>query len=238
VTAPDAPEPIGRTPRQVAGPGVEAEREEDAGPPPVLDVGERPTSGSEIEPAEGPDTEAAVEPAQDAPHADAELDAASDPDPAAEVAPDTDPGWDAGPDADRDPAAEVAPDTDPGWDAGSDADRDPAAEVAPDTDPGWDAGPDADRDPEIGPGDGFMGETDELRRRWEAAQAGFVDDPHRAVEQADEMVSAAVAALQAHIEQRREDLAETWRGGAPASTDALLEAFQRYRELFEDVLST
>jgi hypothetical protein len=260
VTAPDAPEPIGRTPRQVAGPGVEAEREEDAGPPPVLDVGERPTSGSEIEPAEGPDTEAAVEPAQDAPHADAEHDAASDPDPAAEVAPDTDPGWDAGsdadrdpaaevapdtdpgwdagPDADRDPAAEVAPDTDPGWDAGSDADRDPAAEVAPDTDPGWDAGPDADPDPEIGPGDGFMGETDELRRRWEAAQAGFVDDPHRAVEQADEMVSAAVAALQAHIEQRREDLAETWRGGAPASTDALLEAFQRYRELFEDVLST
>ena len=49
---------------------------------------------------------------------------------------------------------------------------------------------------------------------------------------------AAVAALQAHIEQRREDLAETGRDGAQASTDALLAAFQRYRELFEGVLST
>ncbi len=52
------------------------------------------------------------------------------------------------------------------------------------------------------------------------------------------MVSAAVAALQAHIEQRREDLAETWRDGEPASTDTLLTAFQRYRDLFDGVLST
>jgi hypothetical protein len=218
VTAPDAPDPIGRTPRQVAGPGVEAEREEDAGPPPVVDVRERPTSGSEIEPAEEPHTEAAVEPAQDSPHADPEVDAASDPDPAAEVEPDADPDTDPGPD----------PDTDPDTDPGPDPDTDPSPD--PDTDP--------DTEPTIGPGDGFMGETDELRRRWEAVQAGFVDDPHRAVEQADEMVSAAVAALQAHIEQRREDLAETWRGGREASTDALLDAFQRYRAMFEGVLST
>ena len=83
-----------------------------------------------------------------------------------------------------------------------------------------------------------MVEPDELRRRWESVQASFVDDPRRAVEQADGMVSAAVAALQAHIEQRREDLAETWRDGEQASTDTLLTAFQRYRDLFDGVLST
>jgi CRISPR/Cas system-associated endonuclease Cas1 len=83
-----------------------------------------------------------------------------------------------------------------------------------------------------------MGDTGELRERWEAVQASFVDDPQRAVERADEMVSLAVAALQAHVEQRREDLAETWRGGGQASTDTLRTAFQSYRELFEGVLST
>jgi hypothetical protein len=175
VTAPDAPEPIGRTPRQVAGPAVDPDREDDAGDSPAVDLRERPGSD--------PDPEVEPEPTGD-------VDREVEPEPTGDV--------------------------------------DREVELASAMDP----------DREIGPGDGFMGETDELRRRWEAVQAGFVDDPRRAVEQADEMVSAAVAALQAHIEQRREDLAETWRDGAQASTDALLVAFQRYRELFEGVLST
>ena len=163
MTAADSPGPIGRTPRQVAGPTVEPEREDDAGESSVVDLRERPES---------------------------------DPDPEVEPAPS--------------------------------ADADP--EVEPE--------PTGDVDPEVELGPGFMGETSELHRRWEGVQASFVDDPRRAVEQADEMVSAAVAALQAHIEQRREDLAETWRGEQQASTDALLTAFQCYRELFEGVLST
>ena len=165
MTAADSPGPIGRTPRQVAGPTVEPEHEADADESSVVDLRERPES---------------------------------DPDP--EVEPE--------PSADADPEVEPEP------------------EAA--TDP----------EPEVEPGPGFMGETSELHRRWEGVQASFVDDPRRAVEQADEMVSAAVAALQAHIEQRREDLAETWRGEQQASTDALLTAFQCYRELFEGVLST
>lgn len=165
MTAADSPGPIGRTPRQVAGPTVEPEREDDAGESSVVDLRERPES---------------------------------DPDPEVEPAPS--------------------------------ADADPEVEPEPE------AATDADPEVELGPG--FMGETSELHRRWEGVQASFVDDPRRAVEQADEMVSAAVAALQAHIEQRREDLAETWRGEQQASTDALLTAFQCYRELFEGVLST
>jgi hypothetical protein len=200
VTAPDAPEPIGRTPRQVAGPEVEPEREDDAGDSPAVDLRERPGSD--------PDPEVEPEPTGDA---DREV----EPEPTG--------------DADR----EVEPE--PTGDADREVEPEPAAEPEP---VGFELASAMDPDPEIGPDDGFIGETDELRRRWEAAQAGFVDDPRRAVEQADEMVSAAVAALQAHIEQRREDLAETWRDGAQASTDALLAAFQRYRELFEGVLST
>jgi hypothetical protein len=188
VTAPDAPEPIGRTPRQMAGPAVEAEREEDAGDSPAVDLRERP---------------------------------GSDPDPEVEPEPTGD--------ADQ----EVEPE--PTGDADQEVEPEPAAEPEP---VGFELASAMDPDPEIGPDDGFMGETDELRRRWENVQAGFVDDPRRAVEQADKMVSAAVAALQAHIEQRREDLAETWRGEQQASTDALLTAFQCYRELFEGVLST
>jgi hypothetical protein len=204
VTAPDAPEPIGRTPRQVAGPEVEPEREDDAGDSPAVDLRERPGSD--------PDPEVEPEPTGDA---DREV----EPEPTG--------------DADR----EVEPE--PTGDADREVEPEPAAEPEP---VGFELASAMDPDPEIGPDDGFddgfMGETDELRRRWEAVQAGFVDDPRRTVEQADEMVSAAVAALQAHIEQRREDLAETWRDGAQASTDALLAAFQRYRELFEGVLST
>jgi hypothetical protein len=204
VTAPDAPEPIGRTPRQVAGPEVDLEREDDAGDSPAVDLRERPGSD--------PDREVEPEPTGDA-----------DP----EVEPE--------PTGDADP--EVEPE--PTGDADREVEPEPAAEPEP---VGFELASAMDPDPEIGPDDGFddgfMGETDELRRRWEAVQAGFVDDPRRTVEQADEMVSAAVAALQAHIEQRREDLAETWRDGAQASTDALLAAFQRYRELFEGVLST
>jgi hypothetical protein len=185
VTAADSPGPMGRTPRQVAGPTVEPEREDDAGESSVVDLRERP------------------EP---------------DPDPSA--------------DADPDPEVEPAPSVD----ADPEVEPEATGDVDPEVEPEPESATDPDLQVELGPG--FMGETSELHRRWEAVQASFVDDPRRAVEQADEMVSVAVAALQAYIEQQREDLAETWRGEQQASTDALLTAFQCYRELFEGVLST
>jgi hypothetical protein len=199
VTAADSPGPMGRTPRQVAGPTVEPEREDDAGESSVVDLRERP------------------EPDPD-PSADA------DPDPEVEPAPSVD--------ADPDPEVEPAPSVD----ADPEVEPEATGDVDPEVEPEPESATDPDLQVELGPG--FMGETSELHRRWEAVQASFVDDPRRAVEQADEMVSVAVAALQAYIEQQREDLAETWRGEQQASTDALLTAFQCYRELFEGVLST
>jgi hypothetical protein len=203
VTAADSPGPIGRTPRQVAGPTVDPEREDDAGESSVVDLRERPES---------------------------------DPDPEVEPAPSAD----AEPDVEPEPTGDVDPEVEPEPEAAADAEPEVEPEPTGDVDPEVEPEPEAatDPEPEVEPGPGFMGETSELHRRWDAVQASFVDDPRRAVEQADEMVSVAVAALQAHIEQRREDLAETWRGEQQASTDALLTAFQCYRDLFEVVLST
>lgn len=66
---------------------------------------------------------------------------------------------------------------------------------------------------------------------------GFVDDPQAAVEAADEMVSAAVAEIRAALDGQRDTLAGPWRDEPTPSTDALLQAFQDYRALFERVLS-
>ena len=213
MTAADTPGAIGRTPRQVAGPEVDRLRESDA-------LDDEPDT-ERTAPAVGRGDDAVDDRGVDGPEPDGTE--ALDPDPDVEPTP-TAPEFDPDPDAEveSEPVARE-PQLDP----------DPVAEFEPATEPVAAT----DLDPEVTPA-GFMIEPDELRRRWEAVQASFVDDPRGAVEQADGMVSAAVAALQARIEQRREDLAETWRDGEQVSTDTLLRTFQRYRDLFDGVLST
>ena len=88
------------------------------------------------------------------------------------------------------------------------------------------------REPSLGPD-----RVADLRRRWGAVQAGFVDDPRRAVEVADDIVAEAVSALQAAIDDRRRAVAAPWRDEPGASTDALLAAFHAYRAVFDRVLS-
>jgi hypothetical protein len=219
VTPSDTSRPGDRSPRQVAGPAVEASAVD---PDPGIDSPEPPgreddaVVEAEEPPAAGSDPGAQVEPvAEPAPVPESE--------PAAEPAPvpEPEPAEPASvPEPER--VAEPAPVPEPERVA------EPALESASAAEPG----------PPRGHPGRFMGESGELRERWDAVQTGFVDDPNRAVAQADELVSMAVAALHAHVEQRREDLAETWRGGRQVSTDTLRTAFQSYRELFEGVLST
>ena len=83
----------------------------------------------------------------------------------------------------------------------------------------------------------LLGEATGLRQRWETVQAGFVDDPRGAVQAADDMVTTAVAEMEAVIDGLRAELAGRWRDDPTASTDALLRAFQGYRAVFERVLS-
>jgi hypothetical protein len=79
--------------------------------------------------------------------------------------------------------------------------------------------------------------ADELRERWEGVQAGFVDEPRRAVEAADGLVAEAIAEVERLLAAEREELGAAWREGE-ASTDDLLVVFRRYRAVFERLLAT
>ena len=74
-----------------------------------------------------------------------------------------------------------------------------------------------------------------FRSRWDAAQIGFVDDPRRAVQQADELVAEVMKSLaQSFADERRQleaQMKET------ASTENLRMALQRYRSFFQRLLS-
>lgn len=72
--------------------------------------------------------------------------------------------------------------------------------------------------------------------RWEAIQTGFVDEPRRAVEEADELVAAVMQRLAETFARARQDLEAQWAGGGQAGTEELRVALQRYRSFFETLL--
>ena len=74
-----------------------------------------------------------------------------------------------------------------------------------------------------------------FRSRWDAAQIGFVDDPRRAVRQADELVAEVMKTLaQSFADERRQLEAQM---NETASTENLRVALQRYRSFFQRLLS-
>ena len=75
-----------------------------------------------------------------------------------------------------------------------------------------------------------------LRLSWDSIQVGFVDDPRRAVGDAEHLVSAVVDDLVDGFRLQRQRLEASWLVGAEASTDDLRQAFQRYRDFFERLL--
>jgi hypothetical protein len=80
-------------------------------------------------------------------------------------------------------------------------------------------------------------EATELRARWDAVQAGFVDEPRKAVEQADSLVAAAMKRLAETFAQERSQLEGQWDRGDDVSTEDLRLALQRYRSFFGRLLS-
>jgi hypothetical protein len=75
------------------------------------------------------------------------------------------------------------------------------------------------------------------RRRWEAIQTGFVDQPRDAVEQADALVSQVVTRLTEVFRRERSTLEEQWTKGDNVSTEDLRIALTRYRSFFQRLLS-
>jgi hypothetical protein len=76
-----------------------------------------------------------------------------------------------------------------------------------------------------------------FRQRWESLQAGFVDQPRRVVEQADELVGELMQQLSEGFADKRNKLEEQWEKGGDASTEDLRVALTRYRSFFNRLLS-
>ena len=80
-------------------------------------------------------------------------------------------------------------------------------------------------------------DANELRRRWDAVQASFVDEPRRAVEEADSLVAGAMKRLAETFAAERATLESQWDRGDNVSTEDLRLALQRYRSFFSRLLS-
>lgn len=80
-------------------------------------------------------------------------------------------------------------------------------------------------------------EAKDLRARWDAIQVSFVDEPRRAVEQADGLVALAMKRLAEMFAAERAKLEGQWERGDDVSTEDLRLALRRYRSFFGRLLS-
>jgi len=75
------------------------------------------------------------------------------------------------------------------------------------------------------------------RKRWAEVQAGFVDDPQRAVAEGDELVAEVMQSLAESFAVERHRLEEELTHTGQAPTEALRVGLRRYRSFFERLLS-
>jgi|SRR5579862_4283354 len=80
-------------------------------------------------------------------------------------------------------------------------------------------------------------EAQELRTRWDSIQTAFVDEPRKSVENADNLVAAAIKRLAEIFAEERSKLEAQWGRGDNVSTEDLRLALQRYRSFFTRLLS-
>lgn len=80
-------------------------------------------------------------------------------------------------------------------------------------------------------------ELETLRTRWKEIQTAFVDEPRKAVEQADGLVASAMKRLAEVFAEERSGLEKQWDRGDNVSTEDLRVALQRYRSFFDRLLS-
>jgi hypothetical protein len=73
--------------------------------------------------------------------------------------------------------------------------------------------------------------------RWQEIQAGFVDEPRQAVEDADALVADLMRRLAETLAGEREQLESRIGAGGDASTEDLRQGLRRYRSLFERLLA-
>lgn len=81
------------------------------------------------------------------------------------------------------------------------------------------------------------GEADGYRTQWDAIQTGFVDEPRKAVQEADALVAVVIGRLSDVFAAERTSLENQWGKGDEASTEDLRVALQKYRSFFERLLT-
>lgn len=77
----------------------------------------------------------------------------------------------------------------------------------------------------------------DLRGRWDHVQAGFVDEPRSAVQQADELVATAMKHIAEKFSNERSRLEQQWDRGDEVNTEDLRQALRNYRSFFQRLLS-
>jgi hypothetical protein len=90
-----------------------------------------------------------------------------------------------------------------------------------------------------GPRAQFLGqeELQGIVGRWRDIQSGFVDEPRRAVMDADALVADLMQRLTRMFATEREELQSRWMAGDGASTEELRQGLRRYRSFFERLIS-
>ncbi|MFJ8913991.1 hypothetical protein [Amycolatopsis sp. NPDC102389] len=79
-----------------------------------------------------------------------------------------------------------------------------------------------------------------FRDSWQDIQTAFVDDPRRAVKEADELVAVVIQNLATTFADHKKELESAWSQGEPATAEAtedLRIALRRYRAFFNQLLS-
>ncbi len=80
-------------------------------------------------------------------------------------------------------------------------------------------------------------DAEAFRTDWKSIQAGFVDEPRRAVEQADKLVAEVIQRLAKVFADERSTLEADWSAAGDVDTEQFRLALRRYRSFFDRLLS-
>lgn len=82
----------------------------------------------------------------------------------------------------------------------------------------------------------LIGDTDRFASEWERIETGFVDDPRRAVEEADRLVAEVTQVLVDSFSDTRARLEKQWGKGTEVGTEDLRLTLRRYRAFLDLLL--
>jgi hypothetical protein len=80
-------------------------------------------------------------------------------------------------------------------------------------------------------------ESQDFRSKWDQIQIGFVDEPRKAVQDADNLVAQTMKRLAEIFSDERKKMEAQWDRGDDVSTEDLRMALHRYRSFFNRLLA-